>query len=303
MLRLPSPIFYLCLSLILQSASAQNSVNVDVIPFRLTNYNNISIPALLNGKDTAFLMLHTAADAITLTAEASDKLKSVTYKEETGAIKSWGGQENTSRLSTNNLLQIGRLTWKNVFIWENQNSGQETDGKFGLNLFEDKVVALDFDSKLMTISANLPESIHNYEKRKLRFENNSLFIEADCHTGSSAFNGSFLIHTGYSGGLLLDDVLVEKHQLGAKLQSTGEKILKDSFGNIVKTKKAILPEFSIGQYKLTDVPAGFFEGAIGRQKMSVIGGDILKRFNIVIDAKREYIYLKTNSLANESYGS
>jgi hypothetical protein len=65
--------------------------------------------------------------------------------------------------------------------------------------------------------------------------------------------------------------------------------------------KAILPALKIGTVKLSNVPVGFFSGALGRQKMSVLGGDILKRFNIIIDSKREYIYLKPNKLKKEEY--
>jgi hypothetical protein len=49
------------------------------------------------------------------------------------------------------------------------------------------------------------------------------------------------------------------------------------------------------------VPVSFFEGALGRQKVSVMGGDFLKRFNIVIDADRAFIYLKTNGLSGVAY--
>jgi hypothetical protein len=61
-------------------------------------------------------------------------------------------------------------------------------------------------------------------------------------------------------------------------------------------RKAILPGFLLGNLTLSNVPAGFFEGAIGRQKMSIIGGDILKRFNIIIDAPRTFVYLQPNTL-------
>jgi len=45
---------------------------------------------------------------------------------------------------------------------------------------------------------------------------------------------------------------------------------------------------------MKDIPVGFFEGSMGRQKMSVIGGEILKRFNLIIDSNRKYIYIKPN---------
>jgi hypothetical protein len=67
------------------------------------------------------------------------------------------------------------------------------------------------------------------------------------------------------------------------------------------SKQVVLPGFFIEGIALTDVPAGFFDGALGRQKISVLGGDILKRFNMVIDAKREFIYLRSNSLTSSAY--
>jgi hypothetical protein len=51
------------------------------------------------------------------------------------------------------------------------------------------------------------------------------------------------------------------------------------------------------------MPVGFFEGAIGKQKMSVVGGDVLKRFNILIGLDRTEIYLKPNSLFNNAFGT
>jgi hypothetical protein len=35
--------------------------------------------------------------------------------------------------------------------------------------------------------------------------------------------------------------------------------------------------------------------------MSILGGDVLKRFNIIIDAKREFIYLRPNNLKDTAY--
>ncbi len=261
------------------------------IPFQLTAYNNLSVQAILNQKDTVQLMFHTAANALTLTQEATQKLKTLHFDETTDGVQSWGGQANSSRMSKHNSLQIGKLKWENVYIWENTNSGQNTDGKFGIDLFENKVIAIDFDIQTIEIRANLPRRIRKYAKLPLTFKNDNLFVTANCIIGDSTFGNQFLLHSGYSGDLLFDDNFVSAHKLGEKLKIIGEKDLKDSFGNVIKTKKAILPSLKIGNTSLSDVPVGFFEGAIGRQKMSIMGGAVLKRFNLVIDAKRAFIYV------------
>ncbi|GAB4041162.1 hypothetical protein [Spirosoma gilvum] len=272
------------------------------IPFQLTSYNNLSIKAILNQQDTVNLMFHTAANAVTLTEDALKTVKSLRF-DGADSVKSWGGSNNTSRFSKSNRLQIGGQTWANTPIWENKNSGPQTDGKFGIDLFEGKVIELDFDTNQMIIHANLPDKTSQYERLKLVFDNDMLFLEANCTVGNRTLKNRFLMHSGYSGAVLLDDQFVADHNLDKSLTVISEKALKDSFGNVIKTQKAILPALTIGTQTLTDVPVGFFKGALSRQKMSIIGGDILKRFNIIIDAKREYVYLKPNNLLKTTYSA
>lgn len=272
-----------------------------VIPFQLTEYNNISVQAILNEKDTVNLMFHTAASSVTLTEDAVKKITSLTFNTVTEGVKSWGGETNAARLSENNSLQIGAMQFKGISIWENKYSGQKTDGKFGIDLFKDHVIKLDFEKNRLIITPALPKDIHTYEKLKLAVENDMMFLEASCKIDTTVFKNKFLIHSGYSGGILFDDKFADDNKLGETLKIIGEKELKDSYGNILKTMKAVLPVLKIGTVQLHNVPVGFFSGALGRQKMSVLGGDILKRFQIIIDSKRAYIYLKPNKLKKEKY--
>lgn len=304
MMKNSNPYLILLLIVMCQIAFAQQKTKSEkdtTIPFELTGYNNLSVQAVLNQKDTVHLMFHTAASSMTVTAEAAQKLKSVHFDAVTDDIQSWGGQSNSSRLSKGNLVQIGNLKWEDVSIWENTNSGQNTDGKFGLNLFENKIIEIDFEKKIIVTHNSLPAKVKKYQKLKLYFEEDDMFLEAGCIIDGITIKNKFLIHTGYGGTLLLDDVFVAEHNIGDKLKVVGEKQLKDSFGNVIKTKKAILPLFQIGTTTLSDVPVGFFDGAIGRQKKSIIGGDLLKRFTILLDAKREYAYLKPNHLKGTPY--
>ena len=70
--------------------------------------------------------------------------------------------------------------------------------------------------------------------------------------------------------------------------------MKDSYGNTLITRKETLPEFRIGETSFTDLTVRFFEGSIGRQKVSVLGGYLLRMFYILLGADRASIYLKAN---------
>lgn len=247
------------------------------IPFQLTPYNNILIKAVLNNQDTVNVMLHTASSDVTLTEDALAKLKTIKFNGTVDSVKSWGGNSNSSDFSKNNSITIANMSWDNVTIWKDKNSGQQTDGKFGLNLFENKILELDFDKNLLTVETKIPRRIKKYHKFQLLIKNDDMFIKAVCQTDKDSFSNDFLIHSGYAGDILLDDKFVRENNIGQQINITGEKKLQDAYGNVLITKRGILSMFIIGKLQLANVPVGFFEGAIGRQQISIIGGDILKK--------------------------
>lgn len=290
------------LSLLLTGAQvtcAQNSSPL-TFPFRLTSDNNISIKAILNDRDTLDLMFHTASSSLTLTEDATKRMKNIVF-ERTDTVRSWGGNANASRYSKDNTLRIGDKKWNNLRIWENTNSGPETDGKFGLDFFADQAVEIDFDKKVIVIHPQLPRKIKKYQRLDLAFVHDMMFADGKLKIGDSTITNRFLIHSGYSGTILVDDKFAADHQLISRLPVVAEQVLKDSFGNKLKTSKAVLPIFSFGNSEFFSIPISFFSGAIGRQKMSIVGGDLLKRFNLIIAKDRKSIYLKASKFRETEY--
>ena len=99
------------------------------------------------------------------------------------------------------------------------------------------------------------------------------------------------MYSGYSGGILLDDDFAANAGVDGKIKITEESSLKDSFGSTIKVKKGIMPVFTLGHTKLSNMPAGFFAGAIGKQKKSVIGCEILWKFNLIFDLAKNDLCL------------
>jgi len=289
----------IALSQVLSAQEAANSIVSlipDTIPFDFTEYNNIAINAVLNNEDTTRLMFHTAASDLSLTQDATRRLGNISWGDKVGGVKSWGGSSGESRVSTNNTMKIGNTQLDSLTIWENKNSGHTTDGKFGPNFFEAKHIEINFDASIIVVHNALPIKAKDYYKLPIKFENGFMFVEATSNIGAEQIKNQFLLHSGYSGMILFDDKFVEENDISDHVEITGERNLTDSAGNVMIEKKALLPRFLFGDTEFQDIPVGFFEGAIGRQKMSVIGGDLLKRFNIIIDANRENLYIKSNTL-------
>ncbi|MEM8891575.1 MAG: hypothetical protein AAGD28_26595 [Bacteroidota bacterium] len=282
-----------------QKLITSGSSKADTISFRLTSFNNIVLQAVLNEVDSLDLMFHTAANDMTLIESVRDRLKSVNYGNP-DSVNSWGGQ-GSSRRSSGNRLTVGNQIWEEVLIWENKHSGQETDGKIGLDFFKGQVLEINYEENFIVVHPEVPALGQDFEELPLEIQSGMRFLKGELALGEESYENLFLIHSGYAGSLLLDDVFAQENQLDSRLEIIDEKILKDSYGNELKTLKALIPGFQLGSMAFEQVPIGFFSGAIGRQKISVMGGDLLKRFNWIFDLKEERLYVRPNANVKLAY--
>jgi hypothetical protein len=281
-------------------ATTQQATVEHSIPFTLTKHNNITIKALLNERDQVNLMFHLAAGSVSLTRQATRRLNSVKFDSD-ASVTSWGGQKQPVRYSSSNTLQIWQQRWTTLAITEDKHSGHETDGKFGPHLFAGKVFELNFDTKKLLVHSELPKTTQQYTRFEIKLKNGTMFIASRTQVGDSLIPHSFMIHTGFGGAVLFDDKFAAAQQLGKRLQVVGGRELKDSMGNIIKTSRVIVPSMVFGEFELQNVPAEIFPGAMGRQKLSVVGADILKRFNIIFDIGNGQIFMKPNSLFESKF--
>ncbi len=250
-------------------------------------------------------MFHTAEDSVVLTKEAVTRMKGF-HATDSIQVESWGGMAS-SGFSKGNLVTIGKQTWKEQTIFVDEHSGPETDGKFGPNLFGDQILEINFDLRELIVHTALPASVTDPASafRRLSYTVNrgNMFIQASLEVDGQKRDHSFLVHSGFGGTALLDDAFVEQHELGKKFETISERELRDSFGNRIKTKKVKVGSFDVGEVTFTDIPVELFEGSIGRQKLSVLGADLLKRFNVIIDPMQHHLYLAPNSLFSSKYPS
>ena len=281
----------LLLAIATQQAAVESQTLEQIIPFELTDQNNIAVKALFNQRDQAVLMFHTAVDSVSVTRKAARRIRSLHFDHD-ARITSWGGRSAPARFSSGNRLQIYRMSWDGIGITEDLLSGRYTDGKFGPNLFDGKVIEINFDARQLRIHSGVPAAVGGYQKFQIKRRDGSMFINATIPVDGREIENDYLIHSGFGGSLLFDDKFAATNKLTAKLSVVGGRELRDSMGNVLKTKKVLVPTLTFGKYQLRNLTAEVFPGAIGRQKMSVVGGDVLRRFNIIIDMRSDDLWLK-----------
>jgi hypothetical protein len=277
--------------LMLLVISAHGQSKLDTIDFVLNKQNNVSVKARINNSDTLNLMFHSSYQGVSVIKESLAKIQ-LKDKQNTN-LQTWGGRTD-AEFSENNTLFISELQWDSLAIFINDFSGIGTDGKFGYDLFKDKILSIDYDHKKMEISETIPKNLKGYQKLTLSFSNGSMFIDGELHFGKMKLKDKFMFHTGYGGSILLDPKLGKDFNAD-ELKTVSTSELKDAYGNVFKIETKLLPKVKIGNKTIKNVELSFATRS-SDIPMKVFGNGLLKQFNVIFDFKQNMIYLKRNSL-------
>jgi len=266
-----------------------SSPRVVRLPFTLTAANNIAVRATLNDVDAVNLMFHTAVDSVSLTRETIERLSHFEVADSVD-VKSWGGTASARR-STGNTLRMGELAWRDLTIFETEQSGPATDGKFGPNLFAGRIVEVDYDAGEISIHAVLPPIGTEFQRLDLARRNGACYVTCPMIVAGEIHATEFMLHTGFGGTALLDQTFLREHGLDAKLAVVGESTLRDSFGNPVPTRTVRIPSLRLGPQEFVDVAVGTFDGRIGSDRASVLGAGLLARCHWILDPDHGHLYV------------
>jgi hypothetical protein len=116
---------------------------------------------------------------------------------------------------------------------------------------------------------------------------------------NKSYNGQFSLDTGYQKALLLDSVLMHEQSFPKDLKLLKVNKLRNGAGDTFITKVLELVIVKEALYKLpvqllnTANPVGF--------KIHILGNEVLKRFNTILDFKNMTIYFQKNNLFNMPY--
>jgi len=255
----------------------------DTIPFVLSEYNNIIFKVTLDDKETLDLKFDSGTTDFLLT------------------------NETLSQLKLNNLkghhFKLGNQVWENQEIYPVELSGQGTAGRFGWNLFDGKIVKIDYDKKLFIIHSKLPKRDKSYTKLDMEFMHTLFCIQASMQIKDKAYKGRFLFDNGYQRTVMLDQQLIKEQQYPKEnLPVLKRTILKNGQGEEIPVLTVKNEKLFLGNVCLNDVPVQLLATSNPAQfKTHILGNEVLKRFNTILDFQENKVYLKPNLLWNDPY--
>ena len=272
----------------------QSPVTHDTIPFELTPFNNVKMKTRVDGKEELDLKFDSGALGLVLTHDILlDNKKRFEAGETTVNLLEKGAVHS---------LQLGNEKWDQQLIWPTRLSGQGTVGRFGWDLFDWRVLEIDFDNERFIIHSRLDEIPEGYTRFEIDYEREGFCLHGTLTIGGKEQPCKFLVDNGYQRAVLLDAALMREEGFSEDLTVIKTNELRDGQGNVIKTQIVNGDLLQFGELSLANVPvqildqpnpAGF--------KVHFLGGEVLKRFNTIFDFQNGYIYLQPNHLLAETY--
>ncbi len=256
----------------------------DTIPFVLTALNNIVVKVILDDKDTLDLKFDSGSTDFRITNDA---------------IK------NTLHLTdlTSHFFKIGKQTWDKQNIIPVELSGQGTVGRFGWDIFDGMIVEIDYDNRIFIIHSKLPKLTKGYSKFDMEYTNGLFCIQGELQLKNKKFKNRFLFDNGYQKTIMLDTMLMQEQNYPKDLAVIKKVIMKNGQGKDVPVITVNNERFNLGNHVLLNIPVQLMTstGNPAGFKTHILGNEVLKRFNTIIDFQHNYVYLKKNSLFDTGY--
>jgi hypothetical protein len=269
---------------------AQKKIISDSIAFTINEQNTIIIKAIFNEKDTLNLNFDTGTTELILINDVvKNKLKSA-----------------PKLYTTSYNLKIGNTIYKTK-VYDAELTGHGTDGRFGWDIFKDKVVEINYDKKLLIIHSILPVNIEGnskFTKLAIKFYEELFLIESEIKENGISNKDLFLFDTGYQRTVMLDNDLLKQGKFPIeKMKFIKKVIMKGAQGNEIPVITSNLKVLKIGKYKLKNIPIQQTTGnkPLKNKNIHILGNEVLKRFNIFLDFQNNFVYLKPNYIFKKKY--
>ncbi len=294
-----------CYTRITSAISPENhhkkeAIRHDTIPFILTAHNAIQVKAILDNRDTLNLHFDIGSLDFRLTKDAI--LKKTTLLSNQPEALSGQSKPDFNHLEQVKKIQMGSLVWDKPNVRASNNAARDMDGRFGWRVFDGKVVEVDYDNRCMVVHSQLPKRKKGYVKSDIKFIQSLFCIPASIEIDHKKYSGNFLFDTGSDLAMVLDSSWMSHQHFPQNLPVIKKSSFSDGAGRKYETSIVSVPAVTINGFTLTQIPTSNLgsNSPVGFE-MNYFGNDLLKRFNVIIDLKKDVIYLKANNLVDVPY--
>ncbi|TXE07132.1 PDZ domain-containing protein [Seonamhaeicola algicola] len=286
----------------------QNKKQSDKIDFKLI-HNLMVVPVQVNGVALSFILDTGVSKPIIFNfLNGADTLK--VKNTETLFLRGLGDGEPVEALkSSNNIFKIGEAININQHLYAifgldinfAPRLGIPIHGIIGLDLFKDFIVEINYRAKYIRLHE---PNVYKYktckkcERFNLEFYNDKPYINAHVNIQNKKIPVKLLIDSGGSDSLWL----FEDDAIGIQ---SGNAFFRDFLGHglsgSVYGKRTKVDTFYLKNFKLKHANVAYPDATSiafakrVKERNGSIAGNILKRFNVIVDYKNSLLTLKKNA--------
>lgn len=286
---------YLFLATFLSAGiSAQNGPVI--IPFSLEDHS-IYIYCKVNKTDSIKFLFDTGASNSVINSNAWKKPALIIDGK---SVNQGSNGTNTVEHSSHNTIQFGTLEKKDVLLTLIPYETNHFDGVFGTDLMQGKIIEIDYHKNEIRFHDENSRTIDftGYEKMKLHLVDDYPAVESSFTVNAKEYSGLFGLDSGADDALTIASPFARKHALTASMKRIGKATAQGSDGSVYEMPVVLCPSLKFAQKFLYNLPVTLSnskEGIDSTEKMAgFFGNKFLKRFNTIIDFKRQLIYFKLN---------
>lgn len=267
--------------------STEASDGPDLIPFTLGDNDKIYVTGSINGSPALALQVDLGAGG-NLIKKASVSKVTLTFDESLTLRNSDG--EHVVPASSRNTIAIAGLQWEDVPIAVADNMTHREDGIVGNALFQDRVVTIDYDRMVLAIHDTLPD-VSGWQRAEMILDGVVPFIRGDLEVGGLRQSGWFMLDTGAYTSILRHERLSKTSKFGNELR----RLLGPLGGNV----RGPVVSFANQTFSEINFAVAPYEGR--PSELGVLGNDVLKRLNILVDNRLGSAYVRPNRRAGDAF--
>lgn len=273
------------------------------IPFKFAN-NLIVLPIKVNGVEETILFSLDNKEEIELFEVQKVKLKGLGEMKPTEGLK-----------ASKNVLMLPGLECKNhdilVILDQEFNFssslGIPVNGIIGYHFFRNNMIEIDYSKQKIYVYNRQKfkkDKLKKYTPLEIVVENAKPYIQTLVTINDNPIHAKCLVDTGNS-----DPVWMFKNQSSAINipDKNFDDFLGRGFNGEIHGKRARIEELTIEDFKFKKLISSFPDSVsisnvkMVKNRLGSLGGEILRRFNVVFDYQENKMYLKKNKHFNAPF--
>lgn len=283
-----------------------------VIPFKLIN-NLVFIPIKVNGVELNFLLDSGVEETILFSMEEK---KEVSFNNvQKIKLRGLGSEAEIEGLkSTNNTLETHGLKSHNHLLYIildqsfnlSSHIGIPVNGIIGYQFFKNNLVEVNYQKRKIIIHSNNKKIQKRIEKTfktiPITIERSKPYIMANAIVDSVNISSKLLIDIGNSDAFWV----FENNKIKLPKKNFPD-FLGKGFSGDVEGHRGKIKKFSIGEFDFKNPIVAFPDSTSIRNvkmvpgRIGSVGGEVLKRFTVILDYEDQKMYLKKNSKFSEPF--